>query len=59
MKRYSKPVYQGRRLRRIVEMAEKSVNMQVIPEGAGSVKTPYWLFSLFCGLTRPGLGALK
>jgi hypothetical protein len=38
--------------------AEKSFT-QVIPEGAGSVKTPYWLFSLFCGLTRPGLGALK
>src|SRR5271165_781186 len=29
MKRYSKPVYQGRRLRRMVEMAEKSANMRV------------------------------
>jgi hypothetical protein len=32
---------------------------QVIPEGAGLVKTLYWLFSLFCGLPGPGLGALK
>jgi hypothetical protein len=29
MKRYSKPVYQGRRLRRMVELAEKSANVQV------------------------------
>jgi hypothetical protein len=29
MKRYSKPVYQGRRLRRMVEMTEKSADMQV------------------------------
>jgi uncharacterized protein (DUF433 family) len=29
MKRYSKPVYQGRRLRRMVELAEKSAKMQV------------------------------
>lgn len=27
MKRYSKPVYQGRRLRRMVELAEKSAEM--------------------------------
>ncbi len=29
MKRYSNPVYQGRRLRRMVEMAERSAKMQV------------------------------
>ena len=29
MKRYSKPVYQGRRLRRMVELAEKSAKTQV------------------------------
>jgi hypothetical protein len=28
MKRYSKPVYQGRRLRRMVEMAQKSAKLQ-------------------------------
>ena len=29
MKRYSKPVYQGRRLRRMVDLAEKSAEMPV------------------------------
>jgi hypothetical protein len=29
MKRYSKPVYQGRWLRRIVDLAEESAKMQV------------------------------
>jgi hypothetical protein len=29
MKRYSKPVYEGRRLRRMVDLAEKSANMPV------------------------------
>ena len=31
MKRYSKPVYQGRRLRRMVEMSEKSAEMPPRP----------------------------